>query len=202
MKAQMKVEDALALRDLASSREAVVIVDDDGALRFATDRARKLMDDYFAGAASAELPDPLRTWLAAHPIAGTSLTQPATGGTLSVKYVAEAVARAPRLGAPWMHSERITGRLRLLQLQENPGTRTTSKLQQLGLTKRQAEILHWMLQGKRNSEIGIILCISERTVDKHRENIFAILQVETRTAAMAVAWEALGYSAKAHGPHP
>ena len=202
IKAQMEVEDALALRDLAASREAVVIVDDDGLLRFATDRTRQLIRDYFGGAESDKLPDPLRTWLADSPTAGEYLTQPATSKTLYIKYVAEMPAHATSLRLPLLDAEPVTGRLRLLQLHENLAAQSTSKLQELGLTKRQAEILHWMLQGKRNSEIGVILGISERTVDKHREHMFAKLRVETRTAAMALAWEALGNPARSLGLQP
>lgn len=196
IKAQMDVEETLALLSLASSRDAVVIVDDDGALRFATDRAKQLLRDYFPHAASANLPDAVRTWLAGRPTAGRYLTQPKVGGMLWVKYVAEAPAPVlPRLREPLLHAERTTGTLRLLQLHEDSGAQAASKFEQLGLTRRQAEILHWMVQGKRNAEIGIILGISERTVDKHRENMFATLGVETRTSAIAVAWRALGFPA-------
>jgi DNA-binding CsgD family transcriptional regulator len=33
--------------------------------------------------------------------------------------------------------------------------------------------------------------MSERTVDKHREHLFAKLGVETRSAAVALAWNAM-----------
>lgn len=53
------------------------------------------------------------------------------------------------------------------------------------LTKREAEILHWVAEGKRNAEIATILALSAHTVRNHLENVFAKLQVETRTAAAA-----------------
>ncbi len=62
---------------------------------------------------------------------------------------------------------------------------------QLGLTAREGEILHWLAQGKRNSEIAIICRLATATVETHLKNIFAKLGVETRTAAAAMAWEAL-----------
>lgn len=40
-----------------------------------------------------------------------------------------------------------------------------------------------MAEGKTNTEIGIVLGISPRTVQKHLEQIFQLLGVETRTAA-------------------
>jgi DNA-binding CsgD family transcriptional regulator len=55
----------------------------------------------------------------------------------------------------------------------------------LGLTQREAEILHWVAEGKTNKEIGTILHTSPRTVGKHLERIFQKLGVETRTAAAA-----------------
>lgn len=63
-------------------------------------------------------------------------------------------------------------------------------LRGLGLTPRQAEVLHWVMQGKTNPEIGIILGISPLTAKKHLETIFEVLGVENRTAAVAIAIEA------------
>jgi DNA-binding NarL/FixJ family response regulator len=62
----------------------------------------------------------------------------------------------------------------------------------LGLTAREAEILSWVMQGKTNPEIGIILSIQLTTVKKHLESIFAKLGVENRTAAVTLALEKLG----------
>lgn len=62
----------------------------------------------------------------------------------------------------------------------------------LGLTAREAEILSWVVQGKTNPEIGIILGIQLTTVKKHLESIFAKLGVENRTSAVTLALEKLG----------
>lgn len=62
----------------------------------------------------------------------------------------------------------------------------------LGLTPREAELLSWVVQGKTNPEIGIILAIQLTTVKKHLESIFAKLCVENRTAAVTLALEKLG----------
>lgn len=59
-----------------------------------------------------------------------------------------------------------------------------------GLTRRQKEVLTWVAQGKTNEEIGKILNLSHRTVQKHLENIFTKLGVETRTAAAYISLEA------------
>jgi DNA-binding CsgD family transcriptional regulator/predicted RNA-binding Zn-ribbon protein involved in translation (DUF1610 family) len=52
-----------------------------------------------------------------------------------------------------------------------------------GLTPREAEILHWISEGKRNKEIANLLKMSPFTVRNHTENIFQKLKVETRSAA-------------------
>lgn len=62
----------------------------------------------------------------------------------------------------------------------------------LGLTAREAEILSWVVQGKTNPEIGIILGIQLTTVKKHLESIFTKLGVENRTAAVTLALEKSG----------
>lgn len=51
-------------------------------------------------------------------------------------------------------------------------------------TAREREVFFWLQEGKRNSEIGIILGCSCRTVDHHVQNILRKTGVETRTAAV------------------
>jgi len=57
------------------------------------------------------------------------------------------------------------------------------------LSKRQNEVLQWMVEGKRNTEIGRILCISPRTVEKHVSEILTTLKVENRATAILAAME-------------
>ena len=57
------------------------------------------------------------------------------------------------------------------------------------LTRREAEVLFWIAQGKSNHDIGIILGAKTGTVCKHVEHIFSKLNVENRTAAAVVALE-------------
>ncbi|TPE55366.1 response regulator transcription factor [Maribrevibacterium harenarium] len=59
--------------------------------------------------------------------------------------------------------------------------------QELQLTERESEVLHWLANGKTNREIAEILEMSPRTVNKHLEQIFPKLGVENRTAAAGVA---------------
>jgi DNA-binding CsgD family transcriptional regulator len=55
----------------------------------------------------------------------------------------------------------------------------------LALTSREAEVLLWLSRGKTNREIGEILSISPRTVNKHLEQVFTKLGVENRASAAA-----------------
>ncbi len=61
--------------------------------------------------------------------------------------------------------------------------------QEFGLTPRQLEVLRLVAAGKSNREIAAALVISEHTVARHVQNIFAALEVSSRTAAGAFAFE-------------
>jgi DNA-binding CsgD family transcriptional regulator len=52
------------------------------------------------------------------------------------------------------------------------------------LTTREAEVLRWVAAGKSDAQIGAILRISARTVQKHLQNVYDKLGVENRTAAV------------------
>lgn len=58
-----------------------------------------------------------------------------------------------------------------------------------GLTARELEVLRLVAVGKSNREISSALVISERTVARHLQNIYAKLRVSSRTAAGAFAFE-------------
>jgi DNA-binding CsgD family transcriptional regulator len=49
------------------------------------------------------------------------------------------------------------------------------------LTRRELEVIEWIVAGKRNHEIGKILECSPRTVQKHVQHILEKLHLETRT---------------------
>ena len=103
-------------------------------------------------------------------------------------YLTKPIAKAELLAA-------ITARLTRQAQQSRPDFKpnfsSAEPLYALGLTPRVAETLLWVAQGKTNSEIGMILGISEATVKKHVLEIFNVLGVETRTAASLRALEVL-----------
>jgi DNA-binding response OmpR family regulator/DNA-binding CsgD family transcriptional regulator len=79
--------------------------------------------------------------------------------------------------------------LRLAELSTEPDELILRKT--LALTSRESEVLLWVSRGKSNREIGKILDISPRTVNKHLEQIFQKLGVENRASAAARAVRAL-----------
>ena len=79
----------------------------------------------------------------------------------------------------------------LLRLEEvveqTDGQETDALRSRLKLTQREAEVLLWIARGKSNKEIGEILELSPRTVNKHLELVYRKLCVDNRTAAAALA---------------
>ena len=101
-------------------------------------------------------------------------------------YLTKPVALDDLLGAIHARLARHNERAR-----KQPDFSNTAPLRALGLTEKESEVLLWVAQGKSNSETALILGISEATVKKHLENIFAKLGVEKRGAASLIALEAL-----------
>lgn len=65
---------------------------------------------------------------------------------------------------------------------------SAAKQSDRGLTPREDEVLRLMAGGKTNKWIADELCLSVRTVDRHLSNIFAKLDVASRTEAAAFAY--------------
>ena len=139
-------------------------------------RAAYWLDEYFGDASSRgdHLPDELQSWVRGqrlHAGQGSTLPSPATplmvereGARLEIRLVPDSPDD-------------------MLVLEEQKMRVDHAALQQLGLTRREAEVLHWVREGKTNPEVGAILQVSPRTVGKLLERIFPKLGVHTRTAA-------------------
>jgi DNA-binding NarL/FixJ family response regulator len=78
-----------------------------------------------------------------------------------------------------------------MQREFKPDFSSYEPLLTFGLTPRAAETLLWLAQGKTNSDIATILCITESTIKKHVQEIFDKLGIEARGAATLRALEVL-----------
>jgi CheY-like chemotaxis protein len=156
----------------------------DGRLLWQTPLARELLQAVDAtrdaGTRGPVLSEPLLDWLQAQAVL-------AVGGLPDALGHPRVLARDGRRVSFALHE--ATGEDEWLVVLTESNDRAT--IQALGLafrlTTREAEVLHWVVQGKTNRDIGDILGTSPRTVHKHLEHVFAKLGVETRTAAAAMA---------------
>jgi DNA-binding NarL/FixJ family response regulator len=63
----------------------------------------------------------------------------------------------------------------------------TDEISSKNLTPRELDVLKWVVKGKTNQEIGMELGISQKTVEKHLESVFAKLKVTSRVEAAVLA---------------
>jgi DNA-binding CsgD family transcriptional regulator len=66
-------------------------------------------------------------------------------------------------------------------------TRLAAPRADYGLSDREHEILHHLVEGRTKKQIAETLFLSPHTIDGHIRNIYAKLQVHTRTGAVAKA---------------
>jgi DNA-binding CsgD family transcriptional regulator len=142
-------------------------------------RARALLAAHFAprSALHRRLPDALADWLARQDRAGADGELPPLRRPFVVEH---GTTRLEVRAAPRADGHVLVLRERLTAISARP-------LEALGLTRRRAEVLAWLAQGKTNGEIASILGISPNTVARHVETILVQLGVATRTAAAGVA---------------
>ncbi len=72
----------------------------------------------------------------------------------------------------------------------SPFVRNEARVQELGITPRELEILEAMAAGLSNREIGERLFVSENTVKTHAARLFDKLSARRRTQAVQLAKEA------------
>lgn len=128
--------------------------------------------------AGPRLPSVLEHWLARWIEAGCD--QQAAFET-----AADRVRRVARVLGPATRGEWV-----ILLEEFDDAAHTSALAAQFGLTAREAEVLLWLSRGKTNRDIGDILGMAPRTVNKHLEHVFGKLHVETRAAAAAIAAKA------------
>lgn len=140
-----------------------VLLDTQGRIAWCSPQARDLIADLEEGA--------LLPWLQSTIREGESrLSRPARPSLL---------ARSLGQGGP--------GEVMLLLTSTSEQHASAERLRRASLTPRETEVLSWLAKGKTNRDIGEILGMSPRTVNKHLEHVFEKLGVETRSAAAALA---------------
>lgn len=155
----------------AFGNAVLAVTPQDGRIVWQTPLARQWMRQYFGDEADAATPAPLASWLAT----ADSASRPFS--------VIRGAARLVFTAADLRSSEQW-----MIVLREESDTARVQALMALfRLTQRESEVLHWVIQGKTNRDIGDILGMSPRTVNKHLEHVFEKLGVETRTAAATLA---------------
>lgn len=167
---------------LDASGRFLLAANHSGQILWSTPQATRLLGTIFPefGAVDFILPDHIRAWL----------TQIGGG-----KKVAELIAYASGdkdRGVAILPMGRIAPDELLLRLSEVNSVNDEARLQQrFALTAREAQVLSWVSRGKSNRDVGEILGLSPRTVNKHLEQIFIKMGVENRTAAAALSSQAL-----------
>jgi CheY-like chemotaxis protein/DNA-binding CsgD family transcriptional regulator len=163
-----------------SLEQALLVVNRQGQILFATGQARILLNTFFSGTADNCLPEDLRVWLNGPENQKPRLISHRKRGEIEIDHFALSKS----------------GNLSLLRIEHRNGDNGPKALLALGVTAREAEVLYWMAEGKTNPEIAIIIDASLNTIKKHAINLFAKLGVETRTAAARVALSVLAPSVK------
>jgi DNA-binding CsgD family transcriptional regulator len=160
---------------------SVVAVDRHGRVR--TEPGRHRIEEYFGKfGRSGRLPDRLDRW-----VMNQRACLAENGGAPAPRTALE-IERAGKRLVVRLLSEPSGDQLLLLE--ERTAVAAPS-LESLGLTRREAEVLRWVAEGKTNQEVATILNLSSLTVRTHLAHIFRKLGVETRTAAAVVALQAL-----------
>lgn len=159
---------------LDTAGQFLLAADHQGHLLWATPQVHHLLQTAGADEPTqrAAISLALREWIAHNPEAGHTLGLNFLPRILSVEFLAL-----------------VDNKEYLLRLSDapKPAAATDTFKQQFAVTGREADVLLWIANGKTNREIGQILEMSPRTVNKHLEQIFRKLGVENRTSAAAVA---------------
>ena len=173
--------------DLLDYARDLIILDAEGRVIFITNEARAIMTKYFPNSprSANRLPDPISHWLARH--ASNSTLDCIAAPPMPPLIVEGADARLHVRLLP----SGATNQQALL-LEDEHYSLPVVPLMSLGLTKREAEILSRVADGKTNADIATLCDMNIRTVQKHLEHIYIKLGVETRTAAARRAMEHLG----------
>ncbi|MEG3844091.1 helix-turn-helix transcriptional regulator [Microcoleus sp. herbarium14] len=167
-------------------RVGAIVVEIAGEVQFMTQRAEKLLNQYFLPCIPYSLPESVQNWFQ------EQISRVAFNGNVPSRCLPLHVQQAGKQLVVRLISTPIQEQYLLLLEEEELQSFSISALELLGLTKREAEVLFWIAQDKSNAGIAKAIGCSEGTVRKHLEHLYAKLSVQTRTAAVMVAIEKLG----------
>ncbi|XGB43365.1 MAG: helix-turn-helix transcriptional regulator [Nodosilinea sp. LVE1205-7] len=168
------------------NQRAIVSLTVDGQIRFMTPQAEQLLNRYFDCQESNTLPICLHHWLKQQ-----ILQRSSNGDALCSSIPLHIEQSEQQLLIYWILDTRKEEISLLLEERELLAFSTTA-LESLGLTQREAEVLFWVARDKSNTEIAKVLDCCEGTVRKHLENLYKKLGVQTRMGAVMIALERLG----------
>jgi DNA-binding NarL/FixJ family response regulator len=156
---------------LDTAGQNLFAVDREGNLLWGTPQVCRLLPDT-GHPEFSDVRARLEEWLGHNPDPGHSMPVDIMGTARSVEFLAL-----------------VDNREYLLRLKtpQSQNSATAALRQRFELTLRESDVLLWIANGKTNREIGQILDMSPRTVNKHLEQVFRKLGVENRTAAAASA---------------
>lgn len=171
----MRLEKELMQKGAEAENQGVILFQQDGEMLCISPFAKEMLKKYFDAThvIGDTLPGNLLVWFKAEVFPGKAERAPLT------------LEKEDKCLKIKLYNDFTSGDF-ILVLAEMTPSLVSPNLQGYGLSCRETEILIWLSKGKTNSEIGMILSISKRTVEKHLENTFAKLGVETRAAAVAI----------------
>ena len=149
---------------VVTTETAVAWVDDDGGIRSLTPAAELWLNAFFGGVKDG-FPPCLFEWLQ---------------GPSALRVPYERKVGEERLRLHVCHDAKGDRLLVMTRLKAAFGEEV---LRRIGLSRAEALLVPWLIRGKRNEEMAMIVGVAPKTVEKQVSSILLKLKVETRTAA-------------------
>lgn len=165
-----------------------VVLNQEGRVHSMTQKAETLLKRYFSDIThlGQGLPDRLKQWVKHQ---RSLLTQ--SNGKLKPLIPLRFHHNGQQLTVRYVTDPAKEQHLLLLEEQQPP-LLSIDSLMLCGLSRREAEVLFWVAEGKTNAEIAELLYLSVPTVRKHLEHIYIKMDVKTRAAAVVAVLKKLG----------